>query len=83
MEGDDYSCKLLLAKFIRQRRQQLGISVERAAELTGIVALQWAAIEAGWVPDPGSNYLYSIAGALEVNTRSLVRLADISRTKAA
>ena len=42
---------MLLARCIRHRREELGLSVERAAELSGMVVSDWYALEAGWVPD--------------------------------
>ena len=45
---------MLLARSVRQRREQLGLSVQRAAELSGMVVSDWYALEAGWVPDDES-----------------------------
>jgi hypothetical protein len=80
---DNYGCYLLLATFVRQRRQQLRMSVSYAAYLAGIQTAQWAALETGWVPERGSTQLHSIAGTLKVNTESLLQLATISRVEAA
>jgi hypothetical protein len=81
--SDFYCCNLLLATFVRYRRQQLRMSVSYAAELAGIQYMQWAELEAGWVPARGSTQLYSIAGTLKVDTDSLLQLANVSRTEAA
>jgi|NGEPerStandDraft_6_1074524.scaffolds.fasta_scaffold306986_1 hypothetical protein len=56
---------LLLASCSRRRhREELGLSVERAAELTGIEISQWQALEAGWVPDLESGLREAIAETL-------------------
>jgi hypothetical protein len=45
---------LMLASYIRRRRQAMAMSVERAAELTGIKTSDWCVLEAGWVPEDES-----------------------------
>jgi hypothetical protein len=55
---------LLLASCSRRRREELGLSVERAAELTGIEISQWQALEAGWVPNLESGLREAIAETL-------------------
>ena len=42
---------LALASMVQRRRQNLGMSVERAADLSGHKVSEWCALEAGWVPD--------------------------------
>ena len=56
---------LLLASCIRRRREELGFSIERAAQLCGIEPSQWQALEAGWVPNLESGLVDAIAGTLE------------------
>ena len=56
---------MLLASCIRHRREELGLSIERAAQLSGMVVSEWYALEAGWVPDDESGLLRAIAGTLE------------------
>ena len=41
----------LFARIVQSRRRELDLSVDQAAELTGITATEWHAIEAGWLPD--------------------------------
>jgi hypothetical protein len=82
-ECSSLSNDLLLATFLRYRRQQMMLTLEDAADLAGLTIRQWKALESGWVPAPDSTQLYAIAGTLEVNTSSLLQLADISRTRAA
>ncbi len=44
----------LLGQSVRCRRIELGLSIARAAELSGLTVWQWAALEhALWIPDDG------------------------------
>jgi hypothetical protein len=70
---------MLLARSVRQRRQQLGLSVQRAAHLSGMEASDWYALEAGWVPSVESGLLDAIAGTLEACHIQLPLMAEISR----
>jgi transcriptional regulator with XRE-family HTH domain len=70
---------LLFARSVRQRRLQLGLSVQQAAELSGMVVSDWYALEAGWVPTVESGLLESIAGTLQVSHLELPLVAEISR----
>jgi hypothetical protein len=70
---------MLLARSARQRREQLGLSVKRAAELSGMVVSDWYALEAGWVPGVESGLLDSIAGTLQASHIQLPLIAEISR----
>ena len=69
----------LLASCVRRRRQQLGLSLERAAELSGMQISEWCALEAGWVPEQQSNLLHAIAGTLEACYLHAAFIAEISR----
>jgi transcriptional regulator with XRE-family HTH domain len=69
---------LLFASCIRQRREELGLSIKRAAELTGIEISQWQALEAGWVPGDESGLLEAIAGTLEVSFPDVLFIANVS-----
>ena len=70
---------MLLARSVRQRREELGLSVQRAAELSGMVISDWYALEAGWVPSVESGLLDSIAGTLQAYHIQLPLIAEISR----
>jgi len=70
---------MLLARSVRQRRQQLGLSVQRAAELSGMEASDWYALEAGWVPSVASGLLDAIAGTLQSCHIAVPLIAEISR----
>lgn len=83
MRSARFGLRFTLANFIRCRRQHLKLSIEDAAELSGISTEEWEAIEDGSLPEPGSIALHCIAGVLGVRTRSLLQLSSISRAQAA
>ena len=70
---------MLLARNVRQRRQELGLSVKHAAQLSGMGASDWYALEAGWVPSVESRLLDAIAGTLEACHILFPLTAEISR----
>ena len=55
-----------LARYSRQRRKQLGLTQERAAQLAGLELSEWCAMEAGWVPDDMGT-IQAIAATLETS----------------
>ena len=68
----------LLARSVRHRRGELGLSIERAAELSGIVSSEWCALEAGRIPDNESGLLSAIAETLEAYFLDVLFIADVS-----
>jgi DNA-binding XRE family transcriptional regulator len=66
-----------LTRYIRQRRQELGLTQECAAQLAGLELSQWYALESGWVPDmpEGMDMIQAIAGTLETDWAELSFLA--------
>jgi hypothetical protein len=70
---------LMLASYIRRRRQAMAMSVERAAELTGIKTSDWCVLEAGWVPEDESKLLQAVASTLEIGYLQLSFIAEASR----
>lgn len=66
-----------LARYVREHRQDLGMTVARAAELSGLELSEWYALEAGWVPQDRKVH-HAIAGALEVDISNIGILADIA-----
>jgi len=76
--GQPADLGLLLVGCIRRRREDLGLSIERAAQLTGIEPTQWLALEAGWVPNLESRLLEVIAGTLEASFPGVLFIADVS-----
>ena len=76
--GQPADLGLLLASCIRNRREDLGLSIERAAQLTGFEPSQWQALEAGWVPELESGLLKTIAETLEASLPHVFFIADVS-----
>jgi len=70
---------MLFACSVRRRREALGLSVRRAAELSGMEASEWYALEAGWVPTIESGLLDAIAGTLQSCHIAVPLIAEISR----
>jgi hypothetical protein len=68
---------LFLASFVARRRRELGLTVERAAELTGIKVSQWCDLEAGWVPTDRS-VLRAVADTIEANHVQVSFLAEVA-----
>jgi hypothetical protein len=68
---------LALANTVQRRRQNLQMSVERAADLAGMQVSEWCALEAGWVPD-ALDVLRAVADTLELGYLQLSFLAEMS-----
>ena len=69
---------LALANTVQRRRQNLGMSVERAADLAGMQVSEWCALESGcWVPGTVT-VLRAVADTLELGYLLLAFLAEIS-----
>lgn len=67
-----------LARCVKDRRAELGLTVEKAAELSGMEVSEWAALDAGWVPTDDS-VRRVIAETLEVNNAQIVLIAMIAQ----
>jgi hypothetical protein len=39
-----------LSRYVRQRREDLGLTITRASHLAGIAFSEWCNLEAGWIP---------------------------------
>ncbi len=63
-----------LARYTRKRRAQLGLTVEEAAELSGMKLCDWAAMESGWVPE-NHDVIRAVAETLETGWPDLELLA--------
>ena len=70
---------MLFARSVRRRREALGLSAPRAAELSGMETSEWYALEAGWIPSIESGMLAAIAGTLQSCHIAVPLLAEISR----
>ncbi len=66
-----------LARTVRRRRTDLGMTIEAAAKLAGMEVSEWMALEAGWIPE--AHELWPIAEVLEVRNSQIACLAVISR----
>jgi hypothetical protein len=70
-----FSWSLALARYTRRRREELGLSVERAAELAGLDLSEWDALESGTVPDlDDMGSIQAIAATLEIGWMDYVVL---------
>ncbi len=67
-----------LAHTVQHHRQARALSVEQAAQLAGMEASEWAAIEAGYVPQTTAQ-LRSMAGTLEISYDRLLNLVLLCR----
>ena len=67
----------LFGQCVEKTREAAGRSVEQAAHLAGMETSQWAAIEAGYVPDPAQ--LRPMADALELGYDKIATLAMLCR----
>jgi hypothetical protein len=48
---DRFQWTSAVARYTRIRREQFGLAIDRAAEVSWLEQLQWVAPEAGWVPE--------------------------------
>jgi transcriptional regulator with XRE-family HTH domain len=67
-----------VARYTRKRREQLGLTVERAAELSGLALSQWLALEDSWVPEE-TMVIIAIATTLQVRWSDLELVALFTR----
>ena len=65
----------LFGTCVEKTREARGRSVEEVARLAGMEASEWAAIEAGYVPNPAQ--LRPMAGALECGYEKIALMAFI------
>ncbi len=68
-----------LARYSKKRRAQLGLSVEEAAEMSGMQVCAWAAMEDGWVPTDVPT-IRAIAQTLSIRWPDLDLLVWFSRS---
>jgi transcriptional regulator with XRE-family HTH domain len=68
----------MFSLFIQKGREKRGQSVEEAARLAGMEPFEWAAVEAGRVPETAEQ-LRSMAGALEFSDAQLATVVCLCR----
>jgi hypothetical protein len=68
----------LFGNTVQARRQELGISLFEAADLSGLTVWQWAAIEEGLLVPTERNLLLAMSGTLESNFFMMVLVAKLS-----
>ncbi len=66
-----------LARFTVKRREDLGMTLDEAAELSGLELSQWVALEIGWVPEE-ANLRRAIAATLQADYTWYSFVATIS-----
>jgi transcriptional regulator with XRE-family HTH domain len=59
-----------LARYAKNRREQLNLTAEEAAGLSGMEVSEWYALESGWVPE-NCAIIQSIAATLRVRWTEL------------
>ena len=67
----------LFGQCVGKTREAAGRSVGEIAQLAGMEASEWAAVEAGYVPDPAQ--LRPMADALELGYDKIATLAVLCR----
>lgn len=67
-----------LARLVRKRRRDLGMTVADAAKICGIELSQWAAIEDGFVPSDEPTLRW-IAETLEADAKAVSFIALLAR----
>jgi transcriptional regulator with XRE-family HTH domain len=67
----------LFGQCVEKTRQVAGRSIAEAAQLAGMEASEWSAVEAGFVPDPAK--LRPMADALELRYDRIATMAVLCR----
>ena len=69
----------MFGSFMASGREKAGLSVERAAKLTGIDAQRWSAMEAGdWLPETRQQF-HLIASGLDIDWDTMVGVVMMCR----
>ena len=66
-----------LARLTVKRREDIGLTLDEAAALSGLELSQWVALEIGWVPEE-ANLRRAIAATLQVDYTWYSLVATIS-----
>jgi transcriptional regulator with XRE-family HTH domain len=69
----------MFGSFMASGREKAGLSVEQAAEMTGIGAQRWSAMEAGeWLPETRQQF-HLVAVALDIEWDTMVSIVMMCR----
>ena len=63
-----------LGRYTTKRREELGMTLARAAELSGLELSEWCALESGWVPEELGT-IRAIVGTLRIDWKDYSFLA--------
>ena len=66
-----------LARYTAARREQLGLTIAEAAQLSGLQISEWLGLEEGWAPEDLAT-LRAIAGTLRVRWTDYHMLASLA-----
>jgi hypothetical protein len=69
--------RLLLSRCVRQRREDLGLTITRASELAGMAFSEWCALESGWTPCDRA-ILHSIRATLMTGFNDFYSIVQMS-----
>src|SRR5262245_39123489 len=67
-----------LARYTGKRREELGLTLAQATELSGLQISEWLGLEDGWVPEDLAT-LRAVAGALQVRWADFHMLAFLAK----
>lgn len=69
---------LPLSRYVCQRREDLGLTIAKAAQLAGISFSEWCALESGWMPhDPAT--LHAIRATLKAGFHDFYAIVQMSQ----
>jgi hypothetical protein len=74
----DEANELLLSRYVRQRREDLGLTITTASELAGIAFSEWCALELGWIPGDRAT-LHAIRATLTAEFYDFYAIVQMSQ----
>ena len=69
---------LPLSNYVRQRREDLGLTITTASELAGIAFSEWCALESGWIPSDRAT-LHAICATLTTGLYDFYAIVQVSQ----
>lgn len=67
-----------LSRYVRQRREDLGLTITTASELAGIAFSEWLALESGWIPGDRAT-LHAIRATLTAEFYDFYAIVQMSQ----